>query len=101
VYNQPEFGRATRQLFAKKSVPAILPRGALGLPLVPLRTPLRCMQVKLPLPVIADPTAEEVAHWTGRLEAAAEQLLREHPTPPGLGLAPIEPFAPWGPAAKL
>ena len=101
VYNQPEAGRDTRWLFAKRAIPAIIPAGPMGVPLVPLRVPLRCMQVKLELPTIAEPSAEEVEYWTSQLEAKATALLLEHPTPPGLGLAPIEPFLPWAATAKL
>jgi hypothetical protein len=63
---------------------------------------LRAVNVKVVLPQINDPTAEEVQHWVNELHRCAAELLQAHPPPTsGFKFAPVVPMGGWAHASRL
>jgi hypothetical protein len=90
-----------RHNLAKRSIPAVTPIGKFGLP-IPQAPPLRAVNVKVVLPQINDPTAEEVQHWVNELHRCATELLQAHPPPTsGFKFAPVVPMGGWAHASRL
>mmetsp|Transcript_37119 Transcript_37119/g.44868 ORF Transcript_37119/g.44868 Transcript_37119/m.44868 type:complete len:346 (-) Transcript_37119:699-1736(-) len=92
VFHQPELGVSVRHMFAKRSIPCILPIGKMYLP-VPTNTQLQVVNFRMQLPHIPDCTREQAREWQVKFEARVQQLLRDYP--PLEGLAPVMPLKPW------